>query len=155
MSASPTATTPTQAQPRSRTTVAAAVVALLLIGALGAWLLAPSLLIPADRIVGWQLEGYPGRVTDASASGTDITVFIDQWPEALEPGDGSWLDQRVIETPFTVTITLHTTDAFASLPGPRGWYDTGGWVTVHLAGPLGGRSLFDGSGFPPQPRPLP
>jgi hypothetical protein len=64
----------------------------------------------------------------------------------------SWLDPVVIETPWTVTIALHTSDACESLPALRGWYDTGGWVTVRLRTPLSGRTLFDGSGFPPQPR---
>jgi hypothetical protein len=48
---------------------------------------------------------------------------------------------------------LYTTDAFEEPAGQNhGWFDTGGWVTIHVLASLGGRLLFDGSGFPPQPR---
>jgi hypothetical protein len=48
---------------------------------------------------------------------------------------------------------LYTTDAFEEPAGQNhGWFDTGGWVTIHVPASLGGRLLFDGSGFPPQPR---
>jgi hypothetical protein len=84
---------------------------------------------------------------------TTIEVFVGSWPTEYRQGDDSWLEQRVVETPMTVTITLFTTDAYESLPWQgHGWYDTGGSVMVHLHAPLGGRMLFDGSGFPPQPR---
>jgi hypothetical protein len=125
---------------------------LVIIGLLLAWLIAPSLLIPSQRMVGWQFEGIPGRVSDTSATGTTLNVFVASWPTEFQQGDDSWLEQRVIETPLTVTITLHTSDAYEALPWQRGWFDTGGSVMVHLSAPLGGRALFDGSGFPPQPR---
>jgi hypothetical protein len=125
-----------------------------IIGALAAWLLAPSLMIPSQRMVGWQLQGFPRRVSDTAATRTTIEVFVDRWPTEFRQGDDSWLEQRVIETPMSVTITLHTSNAYDSGPAMRvrGWFDTGGSVTVHLRAPLGGRLLFDGSGFPPQTR---
>jgi hypothetical protein len=132
--------------------VGTALVGLVIIGALVAWLIAPSLMIDPHRMVGWQLEGFPGRVSDTAAARTTIEVFVASWPTEYEHGDDSWVEQRVIETPMTVTITLHTSDAYESLPWQRGWFDTGGSVMVHLSAPLGGRLLFDGSGFPPQRR---
>jgi hypothetical protein len=137
---------------RRGASVGAALVAFAMIGALAAWLLAPSLMIPSHRMVGWELQGFPGRVSDTAATSTSIEVFVRSWPTEFNQGDDSWLEQRVIETPVSVTITLHTTDAYESGPALRSWYDTGGWVTVNLRAPLGGRLLFDGSGFPPQPR---
>jgi hypothetical protein len=147
-----TASTPTTGAHRGAS-VGAALVAFVLIGALGAWLLAPSLLIPPHRSVGWQVQGFGGRVSDTTATLTTIEVFVRSWPTEYKQGDDSWLEQRVIETPMTVTIMLYTTDAYEALPWQHhGWYDTGGSVMVHLRAPLGGRMLFDGSGFPPQPR---
>jgi hypothetical protein len=132
--------------------VGAALVSLVIIGALAAWFLAPSLMIDPHRMVGWQLQGFPGRVSDTAATRTTIGVFVNSWPTEYDHEDDSWVDQRVIETPLTVTITLHTSDAYESLPWQRGWFDTGGWVMVDLGEPLAGRLLFDGSGFPPQQR---
>lgn len=154
MSTSPlTATTPA-ARPRRHASLGGTVVVLVLAGVLAAWLLAPSLMIDPHRMVGWQLQGFPLRVSDTAATSTAIEVFVASWPTDFERGDDSWLEQRVIETPWTVTITLHTSDAHDSGPALRlrGYYLTGSWVTVHLRAPLGGRVLFDGSGFPPQPR---
>lgn len=130
----------------------AGLVGLVIVGLLVAWLVAPSLLIPSQRMVGWQLQGFPSRVSDTAATRTTLEVFVASWPAGFEQGDDSWLEQRVIETPFTVTITLHTSDAYESHHAQRGWYDTGGWVIVHLSAPLAGRMLFDGSGVPPQAR---
>ena len=54
---------------------------------------------------------------------------------------------------YFANLALHTSDAYEALPWQqRGWYDTGGWVEVHLLAPLGGRILFDGGSFPTQPR---
>lgn len=148
-----TATEPTSAIRRGAST-GARVVVLILIGALVAWSLAPFLMAPPWRMVGWQLQGYGRPVSDTAAISTTIEVFVAQWPTEYRQGDASWLEQTVIETPWTVTIALHTSDAYDAGPAlrVRGWYDTGGWVTVHLLAPLGGRLLFDGSAFPPQPR---
>ena len=135
-----------------RAFLGASLVGLLIIGALLAWFIAPSLMIASHRMVPWQLQGFPGRVSNTAATGTTLEVFIASWPTEFTQGDDSWLEQRVIETPLTVTVTLHTSDAYESLPWQRGWYDTGGSVMVHLSAPLAGRLLFDGSGFPPEPR---
>jgi hypothetical protein len=138
---------------RRGASVGALLVGFVIIGALAAWLLAPSLLIPPHRSVDWQLRGFPGRVSDTTPTLTTIEVFVHSWPTEYRQGDDSWLEQRVIETPVSVTITLYTTDAYESLPWQgHGWYDTGGAVMVHLRAPLGGRLLLDGSGFQPQPR---
>ena len=145
-----TASTPTTGVRRG-SSAGAALAGFVIIGALAAWLFAPSLLIPPHRSVDWQLQGFPGRVSDTAATSMAIEVFVDSWPTEFE--DDAWLEQRVIETPWSVTITLYTSDAYESLPWQgHGWFDTGGWVTVHLMVPLGGRMLFDGSSFPPQPR---
>jgi hypothetical protein len=152
VSSSPSPTSTQTRRVRRGALVGASLVGLLIIGALPAWLIAPSLMIPSHRMVGWQLQGFPGRMSDTAATRTTLEVFIASWPTEFEQGDGSWLEQRVIETPLTVTVTLHTSDAYESLPWQRGWFDTGGSVMVHLSAPLGGRLLFDGSGFPPQPR---
>jgi hypothetical protein len=143
-----TATTPTTPQRRN----AALLVGLVIAGALAAWMLVPSMLIPPHRAVGWQLQGFPGRVSDTAGTSMAIQVHVASWPTEYRQGDDSWLAQSVIETPWTVTIALHTSDAYESLTVQRGWFDTGGWVTIHLLMPLGGRMLFDGSGVPPQPR---
>jgi hypothetical protein len=145
------ASTPTKRVGRGAR-VGASLVGLVILGTLLAWLIAPSLMIPSHRMVGWQLQGFPGRVSDTAATRTTLEVFIASWPTKFMQGDGSWLEQRVIETPLTVIVTLHTSDAYESLPWQRSWFDTGGSVMVQLSAPLGGRLLFDGSGFPPQPR---
>jgi hypothetical protein len=144
------ASTPTRL--RRRPSIGAAIMIVVAFGALGAWLLAPSMMIDPHRIVGWQRQGFGGPVSQTTATSTAIEIFVASWPTGFKQGDDSWLEQRVIETPLTVTITLSTSDAYESLPWQRGWFDTGGSVTVHLHATLGGRVLFDGSHFPPQPR---
>jgi len=153
MSASgPTAPAP-RGRSRRRASFGLALVAAGVVGLLAVWLLAPSLQIRSNRMVGWQLQGFPGRASDTAATATTFDVYVAQWPTEYKQGDDSWLDQRVIETPMTVTLALQTTDAYEALPWQnRRWFDTGGWVKVHLLAPLGDRVLFDGSGFPPQPR---
>jgi hypothetical protein len=127
-------------------------VGLVMIGAPVAWLIAPSMMIPSHRMVDWRLKGVSGLVTDMSSTATALEVFITWWPTEINQEDDSWLEQRVIETPLTVTITLHTSDAYDSRPWKRGWFDTSGSVMVHLSAPLGSRMLFDGSAFPPEER---
>jgi hypothetical protein len=146
-----TASTPTTPQRRGAST-GAVLVGFVIVGALAAWMLVPSMMIPPHRAVGWELQGFPGHVSDTAGISTAIEVYVASWPTEYRQGDDSWLDQRVIETPWTVTIALQTSDAFESLSARRGWFDTGGFVTIHLLMPLGGRMLFDGSGVPPQPR---
>ena len=96
-----------------------------------------SMLIAPHRAVGWQLQGFPGHVSDTAGFSTAIEVYVASWPTQYRQGDDSWLDQSVIETPWTVTIALHTSDAYESLSAQRGWFDAGGWVTVHVLAPLG------------------
>ena len=146
------ASTPTKRVGRGAR-VGASLAGFVILGALAAWLIAPPLMLPSHRMVGWQLQGFPMRVSDTAATRTTLEIFIASWPTKFMQGDGSWLEQRVIETPLTVTVSLHTSDDYESLPWhQRSWFDTGGWVMVPLSAPLGGRLLFDGSGFPPQPR---
>jgi hypothetical protein len=145
-----TAATPTRL--RRRASIWGALVAVAAIGSLAAWLVGPSLMIDPHRIVDWQRHGFLEPVSQTTPSSRTIEVFVARWPTEFGHEDDSWLDQRVIETPMTVTITLSTSEAYESLPWQRGFFDTGGWVTVHLGAPLGDRLLFDGSGFPPQRR---
>ncbi len=125
-----------------------------------AWLLFPALSIPSARLMGWQLHGFNGTGFDpTTAQTTDVVrVAVAVWPTEYPATDDSWLaTPAVTYTPWSVTITLHTSDSYASLIAGKifGLYDTGGWVDVHLSEPLGGRALFDGSTFPPTARPYP
>jgi hypothetical protein len=149
----PELTVATPARLRRRASIWGGLLAVVAIGSLAAWLVGPSLMIDPHRMVGWQRQGFLGPATQTTASSTSLEVFVAWWPTEFDHDDDSWLEQRVIETPMTVTITLHTSDAYEALPWQRGFFDTGGWVTVHLRAPLGDRLLFDGSGFPPGSRP--
>jgi hypothetical protein len=136
--------------------VAGMVVAGILVGALAALMLSPSRSIPSSRLVAWQLHGYGGPGFDATTAETTrvIRVAVAQWP--ADSTNSSWLAAPVVTyTPSSVTITLHTSDAYeARTAGKRvGFYDTGGWVEVALGEPLGGRALFDGSRSPAEARP--
>jgi hypothetical protein len=129
----------------------------LLVGALGAWLLFPALSIPSNRLMGWQLHGFIGHGFDPTTAQTTtlVRVAVAQWPAEFAQDDSSWLARpEVTYTPWSVTITLYTSDAFTR-EKTQGWYDTGGWVNVPLKEPLGSRALFDGSTFPPSARPYP
>ena len=129
---------------------------------LTACLLFPSLLISSSRLVGWQLTGFNGTGVDrprfdpttAQTTGV-IPVYVASWPTEYSSTDDSWLSATITYTPWSVIITLHTSDAYESLIAGKiiGFYDTGGWVPVYLSEPLGGRALFDGSVFPPAARP--
>ena len=119
--------------------------------ALGAWLL-PPLAIPADRSVGWELsEGFGGPTFDpATAQTTTVIPVVVDWPDC-ERGD--WLaPPAIVYTPWAVTITMSTSDAYAARGGQVGWCLSGQHVQVQLSEPLGGRQLFDGSRFPPHHR---
>lgn len=134
---------------------------------------------PSDRLVGWQLVGGPNhpmaRVDDHVQHGLDfdpataqtalmVPIAVD-WIDCA-PDDASWLaTPDVTYTPTSVTITIHTTDAFGPItcgrrPGPSGEVsvgiilDVGIYVPVQLREPLGERSLFDGSRSPAEPRPI-
>jgi hypothetical protein len=129
----------------------------LLVGALAARLFFPALSIPSNRLTGWQMHGFLGQGFDPTTAQTTtvVRVAVAQWPVEFAQGDSSWLARpEVTYTPWSVTITLYTSDAFTGQK-VRGWFDTGGWVDVLLKEPLGGRALFDGSTFPPAARPYP
>ncbi len=136
---------------RKRVAILAAVV---VVGVVGVGVIA---LKPFTPSVAWAYPGVNARPLDATTSqtATDIEVHVaNQWP-AQEP-PGGWLDPAVIDTPWAIVVTLHPTDAYRAMiaSGPVGSYDTGGWVKVHLAEPLDGRPIYDGSSFPPADRPL-
>ena len=119
----------------------------------------------------WQLHGYGGPGFDATQaqSTTVVPVYVASWPEKFAADDTSWLaTPSVTYTPWAVIITLRTSGSMGCLgqtartltPGvsiscDTGWFDTGGWVPVHLSEPLRGRALFDGAAFPPAARPYP
>lgn len=143
------------------------VVGVVMLVAVAAWLLLPSPSLPWERI-GWQLDGFPGPAFDPTTAQTTtvIPVYIASWPAEYAADDDSWLATPAITyTPWGVIITLHASDSFGCagkmarpLSGGASiscWYDTGGWVPVHLSEPLGGRALFDGSTLPPAARPVP
>lgn len=114
---------------------------------------------PFTPSVAWQLDGFGGPVLDPATARTttDFQVYVPSWP-GQQPAGQSWLAQpTVIDTPIAVIVTLHTSAAYQAMirQGPVGTYDTGGWVTIHLNEPLGGRTLLDGSAFPPASRPYP
>ena len=129
-----------------------------LLVALGAaMLLFPAAPVPSSRFIGWQLHGFMGRGFDPTTAQTTqvVRVAVTQWPSEFDQTDSSWLATPLVTyTPWSVTITLYTSDTF-SQQKRHGWYDTGGWVDVQLTEPLGGRPLFDGSRFPPAARPYP
>jgi hypothetical protein len=122
-----------------------------------ALLLFPAVPVLSYRLMGWELHGFAGRGFDpTTAQTTDVVrVAVAQWPTEFDQGDSSWLATPLVTyTPWSVTITLYTTDAFTQQK-MHGWYDTGGWVNVKLSEPLRGRMLFDGSKFPPAARRYP
>jgi hypothetical protein len=119
--------------------------------ALGAVLM-PPLATPAERSLAWELAtGFGGPAFDRAASQTTtvIPVVVD-WPLC---DSGDWLaSPAIVYTPWSVTITMSTTEAFAARNGQVGWCLSGKYVKVQLSEPLGGRALFDGSTFPAQSR---
>jgi hypothetical protein len=105
--------------------------------------------------------GIKAAVVDL-ASGQLVTDRI-RWLSCA-PHDDSWLAPPAISyTPWSVTITMHTTDAFAATTTCGGGNDNTGMfgimrdvgipVAVQLREPLGGRALFDGSSSPSAARP--
>jgi hypothetical protein len=126
-------------------------IGVLSLAALGAWVL-PPLAIQSDRSVGWELgHGFGGRKFDPATAQTTTTIpIVVDWP-GCESGD--WLaPPAIVYTPWSVTITMSTSDAFAAKNEPLGWCLSGKYVRVQLSEPLGGRQLFDGSWFPAHAR---
>lgn len=68
-----------------------------------------------SHTVSWEpaagLMGHPFDPATATAA-TVANVEV-QWPACVEIGDRSWLRPEVSYTPWSVTITLHTTDTYA------------------------------------------
>ncbi len=128
--------------------VATVVGALIVVAVLAARLLLPSSSYPPGRLVSWQLQGYIQEQTPLDPA--VVRVYVAQWPS--DPSmQSSWLVPEIQDTPLRVTITLHTSDAWASQT-IVGMYDTGGSIEVRLGEPLGNRPLFDGSTLVPSQR---
>lgn len=107
---------------------------------------------PKGEPIAWHLAGMGGanssgghRFDASQAEGmTTVPVHVEQWPAEFK--DDSWLAQSVAYSPTAVTITLRVSDAYHQRVRPTvGWYDTGGWVDVHLSEPLRNRTLIDGA----------
>jgi hypothetical protein len=145
--------------------LAAFVLVALTVGVLAAMLFAPpTSSFPRSRLIAWRLaDGFLGTPKfDAARAQTMTTVPISVDWLVCAPQDDSWLGPpEVSYTPWSVTITMHTTDAFAARSTcggngrpPMGWVlDVGIPVAVQLRAPLAGRALFDGSGPTPRARP--
>lgn len=140
----------------------------IVVGAVAAWLVVPSASFPPSRLVGWRLaDGFMGTPkfdpTTAYTTGA-VPISVD-WLSCA-PQNDTWLAPPAIRyTPWSVTITMHTTDAFAATTTCGGgnanrgsigiMLDVGIPVEVHLSEPLGGRALFDGSSSSPAARRYP
>jgi hypothetical protein len=132
---------------------------------LGASLLSSGLSALSTEAVGWQLSGgIGGPKFDPAFAQTTAVVYVEvDWPACVETRDYSWLRADTSYMPWSVTITLHTSDAFARNPkchnaSSNGLPMVGHYLSalsfpVQLSEPLGGRSLFDGSQFPAAGRP--
>jgi hypothetical protein len=125
----------------------------LLVACLVIWLFAPALLVVPSKTVRWQLLWLDEATARTS---TVIPVYMDEWPAEFCAQDGYWLAAPLVtETPWSVTITMHTRSSFDA-SACSGWYDFWGTpIEVHLSEPLDGRALFDGSTIPPGARPYP
>jgi hypothetical protein len=138
----------------------------MLVVAIGAWRLAPS--HSSDRlpslgpdsagIVGWSLASAGGGSAfrpNAAQDATVVLVSAAWWPACSpwDQGDDSWLTPEISYLPWSVTITLRTSDSFAAVKCGVFYDFWGGGFEVHLSEPLGSRALFDGSSFPPVARP--
>jgi hypothetical protein len=120
--------------------------ALLLVAGAG-WLYASA---PKSPGIPWRLVGMGGANSSLAEMQLHdplvVRVHVEMWP--VDRTDDSWLVQSVDETSSAVTITLRLSPDYPrpkTLPESGGWYDTGGWVNVHLHAPLGDRALIDGS----------
>jgi len=134
------------------------VVAGIVVGTLAAWPLSPSRSLPSSRLVVWRLaDGFLGtpKFDPTTAQTTTLVPISVDWLSCAPPDD-SWLAPPAISyTPWSVTITVHTTDAFAATTTCGGGNDNTGMfgimldvgipVGVHLREPLGGRALFGGA----------
>jgi hypothetical protein len=144
--------------------IAALLVGAFFVGIFAASLLSSALSAASSGGTPWELAVGMGRPKFGPADAQTTTVVPVQvwWPACVELGDYSWLTPAVSYTRWSVTITLHTSDASANNPKcpgagrgvlPVGVYLSPLYFPVHLNEPLGGRALFDGSEFPAAARP--
>ena len=142
------------------------VVGVLMLVAVGAWLLPSPPSYPSDRMTGWKLDyGYGGPGFDPTTAQTTTVIPVEVTRPTCAPNDVSWLATPVVTyTPVSVIIQLRMSDTFDSTKcypvdsaGRRmiGAYLSGIYLAVHLSEPLRGRALFDGSTSPPAARPYP
>ena len=144
-------------------------IAALLVGAFFLGIFAASRLSSALSAASWAgtpwklAVGIGGAKFDPADAQTTTVVPVEVgWPGCVDLQDDSWLIPAVSYTRWSVTITLHTSDAYANNPKcpgagrgmlPVGFYLSPLYFPVHLNEPLGGRALFDGSQFPAAARP--
>jgi hypothetical protein len=139
----------------------------LLVAAVATWWLAP--FRSSDRLaylgpdpaglVGWSLASDGGGSAlrpDAAQDATVVLVRAAWWPACApwDEGGDAWLTTEIAYLPWSVTVTLRRSDAFASAKSCNAFYDYWGQpVEVRLSEPLGSRPLFDGSTFPSTAKP--
>ena len=150
---------------RRTLSIAALLVGAFFVGIFAASRLSSALSAASSGGIGWELAVGMGRPKFGPADAQTTTVVPVQvwWPACVELQDYSWLTPAVSYTRWSVTITLHTSDAYANNPkcpgagrGVRpnvGFYLSPLYFPVQLNEPLGGRALFDGSKFPAAARP--
>lgn len=143
--------------------IVVAVVAVIAVALAARLLVAP---LPSARTLTWQVaQGPAGHGFDFTTAGTATVVPIEVERPACAPDGTFWLaPPDVTSTPWAVVITMRMADTFDAsgcatadegrLPAV-GSYLTGTYLDVHLAEPLGGRVLFDGSALVPGARPYP
>ena len=112
----------------------------------------------ASQTIAWEASaGIGGPAFDPATAQTMTVVNVEvQWPGCVDLGDYSWLTPEVSYMPWSVTITLRTTDNYAAKcskgaagqPAVIGYYPSDLSFPVQLSEPLGGRPLFDGSTVP-------
>lgn len=157
MTTSPVTAFPTRKRIRRTAQVGLVIVAVVIVATLVAWLFVPSLSIPSWRLAGWQLaQGLDGHAFVPGPTTTVIPVNLNRWPACDQyQTAGSWLaPPQITYAPWSVTITLYSSDSFKAAANCGGWYGFWGQpVDVQLSEPLGGRLLLDGSTLPPRPRP--
>ena len=94
----------------------------------------------------------------AQYSAVSFVTYVEvDWPGCVKQRDHSWLTPDIAYLPWSVTITLRTSDSDtaqcgkAGLDGrlpPVGFYLSPLSFPVLLSEPLDGRPMFDGSTFP-------
>jgi hypothetical protein len=114
----------------------------------------PALDYPSSHLISWELEQGLGASRTADAASV-VWVSIVWPPRAPTPPDASWLEPLITYTPLAVMITLHSSIPVGcdstTLPCVGTYLSTIA-VPIRLSEPLAGRTLFDGSTFPPAVR---